>query len=175
MHYNLVSKHCTTPMPGNRAAAEAYIKPSEANLGSDDTSDSNCRNVLSRLSWPQETSDAEGKLARLALTSKDCAALMPDGGPTAHARIHALEGELSSLESELAEADAQHRYIPYWKSEPSKLPPAPVLENVHRGCTESLDSLLRSMQDPHHLPPDLCIINIADGLILSRLHRLNED
>lgn len=34
---------------------------------------------------------------------------MPDGGPTAQARIHALEGELSSLDSELAEADAQHR------------------------------------------------------------------
>ena len=46
---------------------------------------------------------------RLALTSKDCTALMPDGGPTAQARISALEGELSSLESELAEADAQHR------------------------------------------------------------------
>ena len=34
---------------------------------------------------------------------------MPDGGPTAQARIHALESELGSLESELAEADAQHR------------------------------------------------------------------
>ena len=34
---------------------------------------------------------------------------MPDGGPIAQARIHALEGELSSLDSELSEADAQHR------------------------------------------------------------------
>ncbi len=46
---------------------------------------------------------------RLALTSRDCAALMPDGGPDAQARVKALESELATMESELAEADAQHR------------------------------------------------------------------
>lgn len=46
---------------------------------------------------------------RLALTSRDCAALMPDGGPDAHARIRVLKSELTAMESELAEADAQHR------------------------------------------------------------------
>ncbi len=46
---------------------------------------------------------------RLALTSRDCAALMPDGGPNAQARIGSLEAELHGMESELAEADAQHR------------------------------------------------------------------
>lgn len=58
---------------------------------------------------PQEASSAEGQLVRLALTSRDCAALMPDGGPDAQARIKALEAELASLDSDVAEADAQHR------------------------------------------------------------------
>ncbi|CAL5218617.1 g317 [Coccomyxa viridis] len=57
----------------------------------------------------QEASKAEGQLVRLALTSRDCAALMPDGGPNAQARIGSLEAELHGMESELAEADAQHR------------------------------------------------------------------
>ena len=57
----------------------------------------------------QEASRAEGQLIRLALTSRDCAALMPDGGPDAQARIRSLEAELRSMEGELAEADAQHR------------------------------------------------------------------
>ena len=57
----------------------------------------------------QEASKAEGQLVRLALTSRDCAALMPDGGPNAQARIGSLEAELHGMESKLAEADAQHR------------------------------------------------------------------
>lgn len=61
------------------------------------------------LAMLQEASNAEGQLVRLALTSRYCAALMPDGGPDAQARIHLLEAELHSMESELAEADAQHR------------------------------------------------------------------
>lgn len=59
--------------------------------------------------YQQEASAAEGQLVRLALTSRDCAALMPDGGPDAQARIKALKSELAAMESELAEADAQHR------------------------------------------------------------------
>ena len=59
--------------------------------------------------YQQEASAAEGQLVRLVLTSRDCAALMPDGGPDAQACIKALESELAAMESELAEADAQHR------------------------------------------------------------------
>lgn len=57
----------------------------------------------------QEALKAEGQLVRLALTSRDCAALMPGGGLDAQARIQALEAKLAALETDVAEAEAQHR------------------------------------------------------------------
>lgn len=59
--------------------------------------------------WAQEALKAEGQLMRLALTSRDCAALMPGGGLDANARVKALEAELAHLDTDMAETEAQHR------------------------------------------------------------------
>ncbi|CAL8470112.1 g9654 [Coccomyxa elongata] len=57
----------------------------------------------------EEALKAEGQLVRLALTSRDCAAMMPSGGLDTNERVRALEAELARLETENAETEAQHR------------------------------------------------------------------
>jgi hypothetical protein len=57
----------------------------------------------------QEALRAEGQLMRLALTSRDCAALMPGGGLDTNERVKALEAELARLDTDMAETEAQHR------------------------------------------------------------------
>ncbi len=46
---------------------------------------------------------------RLALTSRDCAAMMPSSGLDTNERVRALEAEVARLETENAETEAQHR------------------------------------------------------------------
>lgn len=46
---------------------------------------------------------------RLALTSRDCAVLMPGAALDSNERLKALEAELAALDNDMAEAEAQHR------------------------------------------------------------------
>jgi hypothetical protein len=62
-----------------------------------------CKPVL------QEELRLDAELLRLALTSRDCAALLPGGGRDTGARVAALERLLAELDAELADAEAQHR------------------------------------------------------------------
>jgi len=57
----------------------------------------------------QEAAQLEGERARLATTSRDCAALVPGDAAGAAVRGAALESELAAVDRELADADAQHR------------------------------------------------------------------
>ena len=51
----------------------------------------------------------EAALKQMALTSADCAKLMPDGSPDEAARIAELEAHFKALEVEQASAEAKHR------------------------------------------------------------------
>lgn len=51
----------------------------------------------------------EKDAARMALISRDCSRLMPDGSPEAAARLAELHAERAAVELERAEALAKHR------------------------------------------------------------------
>lgn len=57
----------------------------------------------------QESRRFEHQIARLSLTSRDCAALMPGEQPAEQARIEHLQQEHKVLEEELVEAEAKNR------------------------------------------------------------------